>query len=193
MASPTPRPLLLLPLPLARGFGGGFFGGCRLQFAGMGEGGGQVLAGEGGRVFGHLLRRAGRDDQAAAGTALGAEVDDIIGPLDDIEVVLDDDDGVAGIDELVQHLDQPVHVGDVQAGRRLVENIDGLSGVPPGQLVRELDQLRLAARKSRRGLAKLDIPSCKVCSLRAILGWLAKNTQASSTVMFKTSEIFLSR
>ena len=124
----------------------------------MGEGGGQILAGEGGRVFGHLLRRAGRDDQAAAGTALGAEVDDIIGPFDDIEVVLDDDDGVAGIDELVQHLDQPVHVGDVQAGRWLVENIDGLSGVPPGQLVRELDPLRLAARKGRRGLAKLDIP-----------------------------------
>src|SRR5690606_7045792 len=46
-------------------------------------------------VRGDLLGRAGRDDRAAAVSALGAEVDDPICRLDDIQVVLDDDDGVA--------------------------------------------------------------------------------------------------
>ena len=35
------------------------------------------------------------DDQAAARAALGAQVDDPVGGLDDVQVVLDDDDGVA--------------------------------------------------------------------------------------------------
>src|SRR5204863_9909219 len=39
---------------------------------------------------GDLLGGAGGDDLAAGGAALGAEVDDPVGGLDDVEVVLDD-------------------------------------------------------------------------------------------------------
>ncbi len=48
-----------------------------------------------GFVFRHDFRRAGNQDAAAAAAALGAEVDDPVGRLDDVQVVLDDDDGVA--------------------------------------------------------------------------------------------------
>ena len=43
----------------------------------------------------YRLRGAGHHQSAAAGAAFGAHVDDPVGRLDDIEVVLDDDDGVA--------------------------------------------------------------------------------------------------
>src|SRR5690606_4754672 len=63
-----------------------------------------------------LLRRAGRDDLAAARAPLGAEVDDPVGRLDDVEVVLDDDDRVAGVHQPPEHLEQPAHVLEVEAG-----------------------------------------------------------------------------
>ena len=44
----------------------------------------------------HLFRRALRHHGAAAGAAFGAHVDDPVGGLDDVQVVLDDGDGVAG-------------------------------------------------------------------------------------------------
>ena len=52
---------------------------------------------------GDLLRGALGDDQAAAGAALRAHVDDPVGGLDDVEVVLDDDHRVALVDQALQH------------------------------------------------------------------------------------------
>ena len=85
-------------------------------------------------AHGDLFRRARRDDRAAAVAPFRAEVDDPIGDLDDVEVVLDDDDGVAGVHQLLQHLDQAVDVGDVQPGGGLVQDIDRLAGRAAGQL-----------------------------------------------------------
>ena len=45
----------------------------------------------------------------------GPEVDDPVGRLDHVEVVLDDDDRVARVDEAVQHFEQLAHVLEVQA------------------------------------------------------------------------------
>ena len=75
-----------------------------------------------------VFRRAGRDDFAAAVAAFGAKVDDPVGGLDDFEIVLDDDDGVAGLDELVQHVEQFCHVVEMQAGGRLVKNVKRAAG-----------------------------------------------------------------
>ena len=43
----------------------------------------------------YLLGGACGKDQSAAAAAVGTEVDEVVGALDDVEVVLDDDDGVA--------------------------------------------------------------------------------------------------
>ena len=63
----------------------------------------EKLAGVGAWVAGDLLRRAGNDNFTTTGAAFRAEVDDPVGGLDDIQVVLDDDDGVAVIAQPVQH------------------------------------------------------------------------------------------
>ena len=79
---------------------------------------------------GDLLGRPLGDDPAAAGAALGAEVDDPVGRLDHVEVVLDHDDRVARRGEAVQHLEQLADVVEVQPGRRLVEDVERLAGAP---------------------------------------------------------------
>jgi diacylglycerol O-acyltransferase / wax synthase len=61
---------------------------------------------------------------AAAVAALGAEVDDPVGGLDDVEVVLDHDDRVALVDQAVQHVEQLADVVEVQPGGRLVEDVE---------------------------------------------------------------------
>ena len=99
----------------------------------------------------------GGDDRAARLAALGPHVDQPVGGLDHVEVVLDHDDRVALVDEPLQHLEQPLDVGEVQARRRLVEDVERPPGRDLRQLGRELDALRLAARQRRRRLPEADV------------------------------------
>src|SRR5579885_2919858 len=104
-----------------------------------------------------LLRRAGGDDLAAAVTAFRTEIDDPIRSLDDVKIVLDDDDGVAVVAQPVQHAEQLLDVVEVQAGGRLIENVERVAGVALGELPRELHALRLAAGERGGVLAELDV------------------------------------
>ena len=144
---------------------------------------------------GDLLRRALRDDPPAAVAALGAEVDDPVRGLDDVEVVLDDEDRVAAVDEPVEDLEQLVHVGEVEAGRRLVQEVERLARRPPRELGRELDALRLAARERRRRLPEVDVAEADVVQRLELVadrsGTAAKNSTASATVISSTSAIDL--
>ena len=70
------------------------------------------------------------DDPAAAGAAFGAEVDDPVGRLDDVEVVLDHDHRVAQRREPVEDFEELADVVEVEAGRRLVEDVEGLARSP---------------------------------------------------------------
>ena len=63
------------------------------------EGGGAAAGAWGG---GEGFGRAGEEDATAATATVGAHVDEVVGALDNVEVVLDDDDGVALVDELVE-------------------------------------------------------------------------------------------
>src|SRR4051795_7294795 len=60
-----------------------------------------------------VLRRANRDDLAACLAALGPEIDNPVGLLDHIEVVLDDDHRVAAVHETLQRLEQLLDIGEV--------------------------------------------------------------------------------
>src|SRR5437868_13029912 len=53
------------------------------------------------RVFGadDLFGCAGGDNLTAAVAAFGAEIDDVVGGFDDVQVVFDDDERAAGFDE----------------------------------------------------------------------------------------------
>src|SRR3954466_6151812 len=71
-----------------------------------------------------VLRRALGDHGAAARTAFGAEIDDPVGGLDHVEIVLDDEDRVAAVDETVQHLEQYAHVLEMETCGGLVEDVE---------------------------------------------------------------------
>src|SRR5438445_6395272 len=75
-----------------------------------------------------LLRRADGDHLAARLAALRPEVDDPVGLLDHVEVVLDHEHRVPGVDEPLQHLEQLLDVGEVQTRGRLVEDVERLAG-----------------------------------------------------------------
>ena len=53
----------------------------------------------------HLFRGAFGHDLASLLPAFGSKVDEIVGRLDDIHVVLDDDDGVAALHEAIEDMD----------------------------------------------------------------------------------------
>ena len=71
--------------------------------------------------------------------------------------MLDDHHRIARIDQLVQHFEQLAHIVEMQARRRLVENVQRATRRPLGQFLGQLHPLRLAARQGRRLLADFHI------------------------------------
>ena len=112
----------------------------------------QVLPGRRGGSRRDRLRRPGNDDLAAAVASLRAQIHDPVGRLDHVQIVLDDQDRVAAVDQPVEDLQELLDVREVEAGRWLVEDVEGAAGGPPREFSRELDPLRLAARQGRRPL-----------------------------------------
>ena len=109
-----------------------------------------------------FLGRALRDDLSAARAALGSEIDDPVRRLDHVEIVLDDEYGVPLLHETVEHLEEQPHVLEVEARRRLIENVEGAPRVALRELGRELDALRLAARERGRALAEVHVAEADV-------------------------------
>ena len=79
-----------------------------------------------------LLRRALGNDLPSVYTPFRSQIDDPIGSLDDIQVVLDHHHCVAVIAQPVQHVEQLLDIVEVQAGGRLVEDVEGVAGVALG-------------------------------------------------------------
>src|SRR6058998_1076933 len=110
--------------------------------------------GDAGDVFGRAL---GNDPPAGLARPW-AQVDDPIGSLHDVEVVLDHEHRVAGVDQPVEYAAQRPHVVQVQAGGGLVQDVElataPLRGPGQGQLAGDLEALGLTAGERRRGLAQ---------------------------------------
>ena len=86
------------------------------------------------------MRSARRDDLAAGRPAFGADVDDVVGDLDHVEVVFDDDDRIAAVDEFVEHVEQQADVLEMEPRRRFVEDVER-TGEVAAQRGREVDAL----------------------------------------------------
>src|SRR5690348_4086120 len=112
-------------------------------------------------------RRAGRcrdifgsargDDPAAVRTALGTQVDDPIGRLDDIEVVLDHEHRVALVDQPVQDAQEETNILEMEARRGLIEDVERAAGVAFGELRRQLHALGFPARECCGALPQVDV------------------------------------
>ena len=117
----------------------------------------QYAAGVGIVDRGQLLGGAGGDDAAAGLAPLGPKVDDPVGRLDHLDVVLDHQHGIAGGHETLQNIEEQLDIGEVQAGGGLVQQVEGPAGALLDQLAGELDALGLAAGEGRRRLAELHV------------------------------------
>src|SRR5580658_6918753 len=62
----------------------------------------------------HGFRRALGDDASAFFAAFGTEIDNPIGIADHVKIVFDDDDRVAQVGQPVQHIEQFLHIVEVQ-------------------------------------------------------------------------------
>src|SRR3990167_7677415 len=71
----------------------------------------------------HVFRSPHRDDLSPFVPSFGSEIDDPVGRLDDVEIVLDDDDRVPLVDKLVEDVQEHPDVFEVEARRRLIEDV----------------------------------------------------------------------
>ena len=76
--------------------------------------------------------------------------------------MLNHDHGIAAVHEFLQNVNQAVHVGGVQAGSRLVQNVNRAPCCAAGKLSRELHALCLAAGKRGCRLTEFDVAQAHV-------------------------------
>ena len=69
----------------------------------------------------------------------------------------------------MEHFEQLADVLEVEAGGRLVEDVEGLAGGAARQLLGQLDALRLAAAERRRLLADLDVAEADLVQHRHLV------------------------
>src|SRR6185369_2386450 len=88
----------------------------------------QILPGIRPSHLGHHLRRTGGDNLPTLVAPFRPQIDDPVGSLYDIEIVLDDNNRIATLHQLVQHLQQLGDVSEVKSCCRLVQDVDGPAG-----------------------------------------------------------------
>ena len=108
--------------------------------------------------------------------------------------MLDDDHGVAVVAQAVEHAEQHLDVGEVQAGGGFVEDVEGAAGVALGQFEGQFDALGLAAGERGGALAEADVAEADLhqgVELAGDDGHRLKKASACSTVISSTSKMVL--
>ena len=83
----------------------------------------QKISGMGVGSPGNLLGSTGSDYAPSFFPSFGAEVNNVISRLDDIQVMFDNQDTVAGIRQAGEDIKQLPNISKMEPGSRLVENI----------------------------------------------------------------------
>ncbi len=128
--------------------------------------------------------------------ALRPEVDDVVGALDHLGVVLDDDDAVARSNQVLEGLEQvPRHPG-VEPHGGLVEDKERIADLFQPEMAGELDALGLASGERVDGLAQPQVAESDLDERRRAF-WIfvcpSKNSIASSAVISRMSSMPLPR
>ena len=96
-----------------------------------------------------LIDGAFKHHQASCAPGPGAQVDDVVGDLDGLRLVLHDQHGVSLVTQLQQQVVHPLDVVGVEADRRLIEDI-GDVGERGAEMSDHLGALCLTARQRAR-------------------------------------------
>ena len=92
----------------------------------------------------HVFGRPHSNDLPSPHAAVRPQIQNPIRRLDDVEIMLDYHHGVALVDEAVENFEELAHILEMEAGGRLVEDVERLSGGAAREFLGELDALRLA-------------------------------------------------
>ena len=117
----------------------------------------EELAGVGAGGLGDLGGGGESDQVAALVAAFGTHVDDPVGGLDHVQVVLDDYHAVAVFNQSVQDVQKFLHVGEMQPRGGLVQKVKRPSRRPARKLGGEFHPLRLSSGQRGGELAQLDV------------------------------------
>ena len=110
----------------------------------------------------HTLDAALVHDVAAVAAAARPQVDHMVGHAQHLQVVLDDHHRVAAGEQRLKDIDQLAHVVEMQPDRRVVQDVNGGAAQAAGQLLGQLDALRLAAREDLRALAQAQVAQADI-------------------------------
>ena len=135
----------------------GFVKPDRVALWSAGQHAGTLVSPRSAAEYGQSTNGAGAGEQAvsldlAAGdlptaiAALGTDIDDPVGGLDQIEVMFNDDDGVAFIHQALQHPQQQIYIVKVQPSRRFIKDIQSVPSRTLTQLASQLNSLCFAPR-----------------------------------------------
>src|SRR5882762_4632751 len=93
-----------------------------------------------------LFRRAGGNHLAAHVAALGSHVDQPVGRLNDVEIVLDNQQRRSRLEQFAKGGQQLGDVVEMQSGRWLVEDVENALVLSSREVGSELEPLRFSAR-----------------------------------------------
>ena len=107
----------------------------------------------------HRLRRSLGHHLATPVAALRPEVNDLIGALDDIQIMFDDKDRVAPLNQAVKGCQQLLDIGEMQTRGWFVKDEQGLArpvgmGLFTADMGGQFQTLGLAAGQGRQRLAQ---------------------------------------
>src|SRR5690606_36004952 len=107
----------------------------------------QKLSGVALCVAGHFLGRTHRNDSTSASPAFRTEINNVVGCLDDVHIVLNNQNGITLIHQFLKHVKQMGYILKVKTRGRLVKDVKGLSGIAFRKLSRQFYTLCLAPRQ----------------------------------------------
>ena len=90
-------------------------------------------------------------------SSAGAQIEEVVGIGNDIEVVFNDDQGIASFNKLVEDGKELDNIIAVKADSGFIKEIEGFSRGALGKLARESDPLLFAAREGGDFLIELEI------------------------------------
>src|SRR5690606_8197790 len=83
---------------------------------------------------------------------LGSEVNHPVCHLDEVEVVFNYHYGISFVDKLLNHVNQQLHIVEVESCCGLIHHIQGVAGAYLRELACQLDSLRLTTAQVRARL-----------------------------------------
>src|SRR6266487_5469325 len=108
-------------------------------------------------VLGDLFGRSLGDELTARIAAFWPQVNNPVGPLDDVEVMLDDYNGVACVNQALQYVQQTGYIGEMQASGWLIKDVHRATCCSTCQFCGQLDALSFTSGQCSSRLTQTHV------------------------------------